>query len=124
MMSLSAINCPHFEHLICTKRASGGTLARVREIVQALRWCILLAACTLASWVDALGRRDRGESGFYRCRDPERHRDGPLQLSPSLAAVPRSGKRRAMEQFKTGDTVVRRGSVSARRGSVVRVADG
>jgi len=40
------------------------------------------------------------------------------------AAVPRSGKRRATEQFKIGDTVVRRGSVSARRGSVVRVTDG
>ena len=28
-----------------------------------------------------------------------------------------------MEQFKIGETVVRRGSVSARRGSVVRVTD-
>ena len=74
---------PAFRALDRTKRASGGNPARVREIVQALRWCILRAACTLASWVDALGRRDRGESGFHRCRDPERHRDGPLQLSPS-----------------------------------------
>jgi len=65
-----------------------------------------------------------GESGFHRCRDPERHRDGPPPTVALSAAVPRSGKRRATEQFKIGDTVVRRGSVSARRGSVVRVTDG
>lgn len=84
----------------------------------------LMAACTLASWVDALGRRDRGESGFHRCRDPERHRDGPLQLSPSRQPSLDAGRGGAMEEFKIGDTVVRRGSVSARRGSVVRVTDG
>ena len=30
-----------------------------------------MAACTLASWVDAFGRRDRSGFGFHRCRDPE-----------------------------------------------------
>ena len=42
----------------------------------------------------------------------------PLGSRPSIR------ERRATEQFKIGDTVVRRGSVSARRGSVVRVTDG
>ena len=52
-------------------------------------------------------RRSHGSSN---CR--------PLGSRPSIR------ERRATEQFKIGDTVVRHGSVSARRGSVVRVTDG
>jgi hypothetical protein len=83
---------------------------------------VWIVACTLAAWVDALGRRDRGEFGFHRCRDPEGHRDD-LQPSPSRQPSPDPGRRRAMEQLKIGETVVRRGSVSGRRGDVVRVTE-
>ena len=60
---------------------------------------------------------------FIAAATPERHRDVPSNCRP-LGSRPSIRERRATEQFKIGDTVVRRGSVSARRGSVVRVTDG
>src|SRR6185503_3753895 len=82
------------------------------------------AACTLASWVDALGRRDRGESGFHRCRDPERHRDGPPPTVALSAAVPRSGRGAPRNSSRLATRSCGMGRSALDAGSVVRVTDG